>query len=355
MDFGIVVATAADSWKVVKRAEDLGIAKAWFLDTPMLNCDLFVGMAAAAMQTSKIKLGTCVLVPDLRVAPVAASALASVNALAPGRIEMGVSTGFTARRTMGLRAVKLEDMREYIRVIQGLLAGDTVEAMLEGKRRKVRFLSPELGVMNIQDEIPVHVSAFGPKGRKLAAELGTGWIFAMATHQAGLAQLEEMKNAWREAGRPLETLNAIGTAAGCVLREGEAYDSPRAKAQAGPHANLIYHAMAEAAEFGDLNRPPPPHLKPLVDRYKEEIYARYEPADAKYLANHRGHLMFLRPEEEALCIADLIKGATFTATKPELRERIRALRDAGYRHFGVHIRHGHPEMLDDWADVFEGV
>ena len=354
MDFGINVATAADSWKVVKRAEELGFSRAWFFDTPMLNCDVFVGMAAAAMQTSKIKLGTCVLVPDGRIAPVAAGALASLNALAPGRIELGISTGFTARRTLGLPAVKLEDMREYIRVIQGLLAGETVETVLEGKRRKIRFLSPELGVINIRDKIPVHVSAFGPKARKLTAELGTGWIFAMATHEAGLAQLAEMKKAWREAGRAPETLDAIGTAAGCVLAAGEPYDSARAKAQAGPHANLIYHALAEAAEFGDLNRPPPAHLKPLVERYKE-IYAGYQPADAKYLSNHRGHLMFLRPEEVALCTADLIKGATFTATKPELRDRIRALKDAGFRHFGIHIRQGHPQMIEDWADVIEGV
>ena len=36
-------------------------------------------------------------------APVAASALMSLNALAPGHIDFGISTGFTARRTMGVR------------------------------------------------------------------------------------------------------------------------------------------------------------------------------------------------------------------------------------------------------------
>ena len=50
MDFGITVATAADSWKVVKRA----------------------------------------------LAPVAANCLASLNKLAPGRIHCGIATGFTA-------------------------------------------------------------------------------------------------------------------------------------------------------------------------------------------------------------------------------------------------------------------
>jgi hypothetical protein len=34
---------------------------------------------------------------------------------------------------------------------------------------------------------------------------------------------------------------------------------------------------------------------------------------------------------------------------------IRELRAVGYNHFANHIRHGHPEMLEEWADVFAGV
>ena len=92
MDFGIFVAPAADSWKVVKRAEELGYRRAWFYDTQLLNAELFVAMAAAAVQTSAIRLGTGVLIPSNRIAPVAASGLASLNKLAPGRIDLGVST-----------------------------------------------------------------------------------------------------------------------------------------------------------------------------------------------------------------------------------------------------------------------
>jgi len=39
----------------------------------------------------------------------------------------------------------------------------------------------------------------------------------------------------------------------------------------------------------------------------------------------------------------------------ELRERLRELGRAGFGHAGVSIRHGHPEMLEEWADVLEGV
>jgi alkanesulfonate monooxygenase SsuD/methylene tetrahydromethanopterin reductase-like flavin-dependent oxidoreductase (luciferase family) len=192
MDFGINLATSADSWKVVKRAEELGYTRAWFYDTQMLNADVFVAMGAAAVQTSRIRLATGVLIPSNRIAPVAASALASLNALAPGRIDLGISTGFTARRTMGLAPVPLDAMREYIRVVQRLLAGDTLEWTFEGKRRKIRFLSPELGVVNMRDSIPLHISALGPRGRLLTAELGAGWIYATGHVGSARAAVADM-------------------------------------------------------------------------------------------------------------------------------------------------------------------
>ena len=83
MDYGINLATAADSWKVVKRAEELGFTRAWFYHTQLLNAEIFVAIAAA-VQTSRIRLGTGVLIPSNRIAPVAASALMSLNALAQG-------------------------------------------------------------------------------------------------------------------------------------------------------------------------------------------------------------------------------------------------------------------------------
>src|SRR5207244_252226 len=125
------------------------------------------------------------------------SALASLNALAPGRIDFGISTGFTARRTMGLPPVKLTDMKEYIRVVQALLAGQTLEWTFEGKRRKIRFLNPEIGAFNVSDPIPLHISALGPRGRKLTAELGAGWIFATGNVGYARAAIADMQAAGR--------------------------------------------------------------------------------------------------------------------------------------------------------------
>ena len=153
MDFAIAMATASDSWKLVQRAEELGFKRAWFYDTQMLSADCFVAMGAAAVKTDRIRLGTGVLIPTNRIAPVAANAFASLNHLAPGRIDFGVGTGFTGRRAMGLGAMKLADMEDYIRVVYGLLADEIVETSIEGKDRKIKFLNADAGLINVTDPV----------------------------------------------------------------------------------------------------------------------------------------------------------------------------------------------------------
>jgi 5,10-methylenetetrahydromethanopterin reductase len=54
MDFAIALPTPADSWKLVKRAEDSGFSTAWFYDTPVLSADVFVAIGAAAVKTERI-------------------------------------------------------------------------------------------------------------------------------------------------------------------------------------------------------------------------------------------------------------------------------------------------------------
>src|SRR6185437_12664318 len=328
--------------------------RVWFYDTHMLNADVFVAMAAAAVATSKIRLGSGVLIPSNRIAPVAANALASVNALAPGRVDFGISTGSTARSTMGLGPVKLSAMAEYIRIVQALLRGETIEWEFEGERRKIGFLNPEIGAINIADPIPLHISAAGPRGRKLTAELGAGWIVPTGSVAGASRAIGEMQKAWRAAGRDPKDHIATAVVGGCVLADGEADDSPRVIAQAGPHAMIALHNQVEAAEAGFTRPPMPAHLQPLLEQYRA-LYMTYQPPDARYLTNHRGHLMFVKPEEAQLCKAELIKATTFTGTKDALREQLRALRDAGYDHFSITIRHGHPEMLEEWIELFQGV
>jgi 5,10-methylenetetrahydromethanopterin reductase len=351
MDFGIAMATSADAWKLVERAEALGFSHAWFYDTQMLSADCFVAMGAAAVKTDRIRLGTGVLIPSNRIAPVAANALATVNQLAPGRVDFGVGTGFTGRRAMGLGAMKLADLEDYLRVVYGLLDKQIVETQVEGKPRKICFLNPETGLINTDAPIQLHVSAYGPKSRALTAKLGAGWLNFIGDVASGVAAIEQMHRQWTEAGRSRDDLSATTFALGCVLQPGEPYDAPRAMAQAGPRAAVVLHRAADEAIAGLPNSSGiPPAAAEAIHRYVD-IAKRFEPADARYLMNHRGHLMFVKPEERDCVTAELIRDTSFTATEPELKARIGALKDAGYTQFTIQIVPGQEDAIEDWGRI----
>src|SRR5215813_1311474 len=255
MDFGIGIATASDSWKLAQRAEELGFTHAWFFDTQMITGDCFVAMAAA-LKTSRIRLGTGVLVPSNRIAAVTANALATLNGLAPGRIDFGIGTGFSARRAMGLGAVKLAEMEEYIRVVYGLLGNETVESPIEGKRRKIRFLNPEIGLINTKDQIPLHISAYGPRSQALTTKLNAAWKSFISDVPGAMAAIEGMQQSWQAARRVQSDLYATAWTCGCVLAESEPADSPRAVAQAGPRAAVLLHRAADFDMEGWQNTSP---------------------------------------------------------------------------------------------------
>ena len=140
-----------------------------------------------------------------------------------------------------------------------------------------------------------------------------------------------------------------------VLAEGEPADSPRAKALAGPAVAVAFHNLAEEEVFGSIAFPAPPQLQAQFDRYRE-IYRSYQPPDARYLSNHRGHLLFLRPDEREVITADAIRTLTFTGTQAELADGLRAIQAVGFKQFTCHARHGHEmAMLEDWSEVFAKV
>lgn len=349
MEFGIALTTAADSWKTVKRAEELGFSHAWFYDTQMLCADCFVAMGAAAVQTSRIRLGTGVLIPTNRIAPVTANAFASLNQLAPGRIDFGVGTGFTGRRTMGLGAMKQGDMEEYIRVVMALLEGETPEFEVEGKKQKITFLNPELKLINLRDEVKLHVSAYGPRGRALTARLGAGWLNFVGDVTNGVAAMKEMQASWDRGGNDATDLTAVAFALGCVLQPGEAVDGERAMAQAGPRAAVMLHRAADEALSGLPNASPVlPALAEAVAGYVE-LAKTFKPDDARYLTNHRGHLMAVKSIERPFVTAEMIRQTTFTGTETDLRERIAALRDGGYTQFTIQLVPGQEAAIEDWA------
>lgn len=350
MQFGIVLPTRADSWRIAQRAEALGVSHAWFYDTALLNAEIFVAMGAAAVKTDRIILATGVLTPSNRIAPVAASGLAALNALAPGRIIFGAGTGFTARRTLGLGAMRLAEVEDYARAVEGLLRGETIDVAIEGAVRRTGFLGPTLPVMNIADPIPTHVSAFGPKGRRMVARLGAGWLGSLGTPDSEAAAIADMRDAWSAEGRAPGALHATIVGSGAVLDEGESAGSARARAQAGPLAAVVFHDLVETqgALFGEDSSQFP--FPAALAAYRK-TYQAYPPAE-RHLCNHRGHMMALRPEETHIT-GEVIAAMTLTGTRAALVERLRGMKAAGYDQLAISLVPGQEEdMLQRWAEVF---
>jgi alkanesulfonate monooxygenase SsuD/methylene tetrahydromethanopterin reductase-like flavin-dependent oxidoreductase (luciferase family) len=351
MRFAIALPTDATSWRVVRRAEELGFHRAWFYDTQMLSADPFVAMAAAALKTTTIRLATGVLIPSNRIAAVAANAFASLNKLAPGRIDFGIGTGFTGRRAMGLGAVRLADMAEYIRVVRALLADETVEAEIEGKKRLIRLLNPELGLVNTRDPVPLYIAATGPRARDLTARLGAGWINTAGDVAGAVTGMDEMVGLWRAAGQTREALDAVVLTGGAVLEPGEAFDSDRVLAQAGPRAAMLLHRAADQALGGF---PPmatlPPQLADTIAAYVETA-RQFRPQGAHYLENHRGHLMFVKPEERRFVTPDLIRATTISGSESEIRAAIAGFAAAGYSEVALQIVPGQEHAIEDWGRI----
>ena len=94
MKFGISV-SQINEVELAVAAERVGYDFCWVWDSPMIRSNLWAVLALVADRTSTIRVGSGVAVPALRMAPVTANAIATVNAIAPGRTFLGLGTGNT--------------------------------------------------------------------------------------------------------------------------------------------------------------------------------------------------------------------------------------------------------------------
>ena len=140
MDFGIVTAKI-DEIGYITHAENLGYSHCWVTDSQMIRSNCFAVLALAAQQTRTMKIGTGVNVPGLRLAPVTANGIVTINRLAPGRTFISLGTGHTAMRTMGQKPMRLKPFAEYVRVVRALIQGEEVEYTLNDTTHPIRFVS----------------------------------------------------------------------------------------------------------------------------------------------------------------------------------------------------------------------
>lgn len=326
MEFGISFPTYVQAWEDVRRAEDYGFAHAWFDDSHMCYSDVFCTMTLAAQNSRHIKLGTFVIIAGNRAAPTVATAMATLNELAPGRVIFGIGTGFSARNVMGMPPQPLSVLKDDVAVFRKLVAGEEA-TYREGKRvRQIRFLHPHMGFINVREPIPVYVAANAPNAIRTVGELkAEGWI--AVTNDPGFVRngVEDIKAAGH-SGDPLDVVALVGA---CVLRPGENLMSPRVVNRVGPWALLALHTIWTPEEI-PVGPFAPPSLYDLAKRYRDECIMKMStPIEKRYQELHLGHLIFVKPEERRFVTEELIGTTSLVASGAEIIEKIRALEAAG--------------------------
>ena len=162
-----------------RLAESLGYETVWITDSHLICRELWVTLAACAVGTSRIKLGTGVTVPHTRHWSVAASAIASLEELAPGRVILGIGTGGSSAETMGMsvqRAARLATLDTMVTSIRRLLAGDSAP-LDSGTATRLAWLGGPR-------RVPIYVAGSGPRMLEAAGRLGDGVIMYTGTDPA---------------------------------------------------------------------------------------------------------------------------------------------------------------------------
>jgi len=182
----------------VRAAERAGFDVAWLPDSQFLWRDVWSALALAATQTESIRLGTCVTNVETRHASVTAAAAATVEELAPGRLLVGIGTGDSAVKTLGLAPTRLARMREQLELLRTLVRG--AEAEFEGRTLHVKAASGR--------RVPVYLAATGPKAQALAGEIADGVIVVSGLAPALIrATLERIGAGAARASRSIEDLD----------------------------------------------------------------------------------------------------------------------------------------------------
>ncbi|HLX39070.1 MAG TPA: LLM class flavin-dependent oxidoreductase [Ktedonobacteraceae bacterium] len=166
----IQAADAAPPITRIREAEQAGVKQVWMTQSAGM-LDTLTIFAAAAAQTTQIRLGTSIVPIYPRHPLVMAQQAATIDALAPGRLRLGVGTSHRhVMETMyGLSMLSpLAYLREYVTVMRDVLWEGHVDH--QGTFFKVAASIPE------PRQIPLLISALGEKAFRMAGEISDGAI-----------------------------------------------------------------------------------------------------------------------------------------------------------------------------------
>jgi alkanesulfonate monooxygenase SsuD/methylene tetrahydromethanopterin reductase-like flavin-dependent oxidoreductase (luciferase family) len=195
--------------------------------------------AAVAARTTRVRIGTAVLLAPLRPALTIAEEATVVDVLSGGRLELGLGTGYRVPEYEAFGATPARRLDQ--------LAARIVEI-------RELWESAEITPQPAQAQAPIWMGAHGPRSARIAGELGTGLLSLNPDlWEHYLAGLEE-------GGHPASAARASGPMAAVI-----AADPERTRAILQPYSDYVwgtYQTYAnEGLERSGKSFPQPPMFR----------------------------------------------------------------------------------------------
>jgi 5,10-methylenetetrahydromethanopterin reductase len=174
-------------------AADCGYAMLTTGDSQSLWADPYVALTFAAQRTTTQRLAITVSNPMTRHPAVAASAASALQHISGGRFVLGVSSGDSALRNIGVRPGRVDETEAYVRAVRALTRGGTAT-----------WRGAELVQRWAPGPTPVWMAAEGPRTLRAAGRCADGVVLSNSlTREAYGRNLAHIAAGAAEAGRDL--------------------------------------------------------------------------------------------------------------------------------------------------------
>ena len=201
MRSGVVLQGAyppAEFRSMVEAIDGLGYSNLWLTDSSLHARNSYSYLTLAALTSPRLSLGTAVTNPVTRHPAISAVAAATVDEISEGRMILGIGAGDRPLLALGLRPARLASLRAAIDGIRALWAGDDVT--MEDAGFALRDAHLRFGA---RPDIPIYISASGPKTLELAGEIADGVILLVGLFPEALAwAIDHVERGASKAGRP---------------------------------------------------------------------------------------------------------------------------------------------------------
>jgi probable F420-dependent oxidoreductase len=187
---------------LTRRAEAAGFEYGWLFDSHVLWRDPYPLLTLMAEATTTMRLGTCVTNPATREPSVTASALAVLQELSGGRMDLGIGRGDSARRVLGKSPTSMKDLEEAVHVIRALVEGRPIE--YEGTMLELPWTPG--------GRLPVWIAGYGPVALKLTGRIADGAMLQIGDPDLIRWFAAQVHDSAREAGRDPSSVKVMAAA-----------------------------------------------------------------------------------------------------------------------------------------------